>query len=146
MSYVAFVERKLPLSRSVAFSYLSNFGGLAKIMPSLIKSLVLTGEGIGSERAMEIHSHQGVVVERLDAIVDQRVIAYSIVNDAKDSPLKAERYVSVIELSDEGEASCTVRWGSNWVAAQGASKAEVKGFLENSYVHILDGIVALESA
>ena len=78
----------------------------------------------------------GVIVERLEALVDGSLISYSIINDA---PLPLKQYHSVIALSDEG-SGCKIRWSSNWIA-KGAPEEEVRDLIAGFYRDIFAGVV-----
>jgi len=96
----------------------------------------LEGSGIGSVRTIRMKGKDGVIVERLEALVDGSLISYSIINDA---PLPLEQYHSVIALSDEG-SGCKIRWSSNWIA-KGAPEEEVRDLLAGFYRDIFAGVV-----
>jgi len=99
MPYSATFEGSTPLPRKTIYSRLADFGGLKKYFAEAIEECDLEGAGIGSVRTIRMKGKQGVIVERLEVLVDGSLISYSIINDA---PLPLERYHSVIALSDEG--------------------------------------------
>ena len=50
MAYNVEVKKNMALSRAKVFAALTDFGGVAKILPDAIKSCELVGSGIGSVR------------------------------------------------------------------------------------------------
>ena len=74
--------------------------------------------------------------ERLEALVDGRLLSYSIINE---TPLPLERYHAVVELDDAPGGGCRVRWGSNWIA-KGVPDAQVREMLVGLYGRLIDGI------
>jgi Polyketide cyclase / dehydrase and lipid transport len=136
MPYAATFEGSTTLSRDKVFSRLADFVGLRKYFPEAVESVEFTGSGIGSERTIRMKGNDGVIVERLEALVDQRLISYSIINNA---PLPLDRYHAVITLADDG-AGCKISWSSNWVA-KGASPHEVRDLLIGFYRDIFAGVV-----
>ena len=137
MAYCALLERTIPLSRSKFFAALADFGGILKFVPDDAESVTLEGDGIGAVRVVRLKGVPGELRERLEAVVDQRLVSYSIVNDA---PLPFEHYHAVVEFEDTSNGGCKVRWGSNWIA-KGATEAEVRQMLVALYNRIIDGIL-----
>jgi hypothetical protein len=136
MPYSATFEGSTALPRKTMFSRFADFGALKRYFPEAIEECDLAGSGIGSVRTIRMKGRDGVVVERLEALVDGSLISYSIINDA---PLPLERYHSVIALSDEG-AGCKIHWCSNWIA-KGAREHEVRDLIEGFYKGIFAGVV-----
>jgi hypothetical protein len=83
----------------------------------------------------------GELKERLEAVVDQRLLSYSIIND---TALPFDHYHSVVEVEDAPGGGCKVRWGSNWIA-KGAPEAEVRKMVIDLYNRIIDGILRVTS-
>lgn len=140
MPYCAEIERTIPLSRSYVFAALADFGAVGDLLPDLIDSVEIKGEGIGAERRIQINAssgYPGLVVERLDTEYDGRVFSYSIVGD---SPMPMTEYVAVVRFEDTPGGGCLVHYGSNW-EPRGLSAGEVKELLEGLYGQILDAIV-----
>ena len=108
-----------------------------KFVPDDAESVTLEGDGIGAVRVVRLKGVPGELRERLEAVVDQRLLSYSIVNDA---PLPLEHYHAVVEVADAPGGGCKVRWGSNWIA-KGATEAEVRQMLVALYNRIIDGIL-----
>ena len=50
MPYNVEVKKNVALSRAKIFAALTDFGGVAKILPEAIKSCTLVGTGVGSVR------------------------------------------------------------------------------------------------
>ena len=137
MPYAALVERTVPISRAKFFAELADFGGVQKLLPEQAESVVLEGEGIGSVRKVRIKGVPGELQERLEAIVDQRLLSYSIINE---TAMPFDRYHAVVELDDAPGGGTRVRWGSNWIA-KGATDADVRAMLVDLYGKLIDGIV-----
>jgi len=132
--YKVLVERTLDMPRKKVFDALVNFGGLDKLMPDMIASCDVTGEGVGAVRNIKFKDG-GTVIERLDIAHDDSVFGYTILsNDAV--PLK--NYCAVVTLEDAG-GKTVARWGSNW-DADGATEAEVKELVTGLYGTLLDGL------
>ena len=142
MPYAALVERSVPLSRAQFFAGLMDFGGVGKLSPAEIDSVECVGEGLGAVRTVHIKDLPGAVVERLDVASDERVFAYSIINE---TALPLDHYIAVVELADAPGGGCVVRWGSNWVA-KGRPEAEIRQMLTALYQRLIDGIVRSGSA
>lgn len=141
MPYCVEVERDLDLPRSQVFKVLSDFGDIGELLPDLIDSVEVRGEGIGAERKIEISvtsGYPGQVVERLDASYDQRVFSYSMISN---SSMPIADYVAVIRLEDTPRGGCLVRYSSNWRPV-GLKFSEVKTMLEDFYNLILDAVEA----
>ena len=135
MAYGALVERTVPMSRTEFFARLADFGGIKKFMPE-IESVEMRGEGVGAIRTVTIKGIPGGMLERLDALVDGRLLSYSIIND---TPLPMGHYHAVVELEDAPGGGTRVRWGSNWVA-KGVDDATVRDMLVGLYERLIAGI------
>jgi hypothetical protein len=135
MAYGALVERTVPMSRAEFFSRLADFGGIKKFMPE-IESVETRGEGVGSVRTVTIKNIPGGMIERLEALVDGRLLSYSIINE---TPLPMEHYHAVVELEDAPGGGTRVRWASNWVA-KGVDDATVRDMLVGLYERLIAGI------
>lgn len=135
MAYGALVERTVPMSRTEFFARLADFGGIDKFMPE-IESVETRGDGVGAVRTVRIKGIPQGMEERLEALVDGRLLSYSIVNE---TPLPMERYHAVVELDDAPGGRTRVRWGSNWVA-KGVDDATVRDMLVGLYERLIAGI------
>lgn len=132
--YDVLVEKTLDLPRKKVFDALVNFGGLEKILPDMIASCTVAGDGIGALRTIKMKDG-GTVIERLEVAYDDSVFAYTITfNDA----LPFENYCAVVTLEDNGDKTIA-RWGSNW-DAKGATEAEIRELLGGLYATLLDGL------
>lgn len=139
MAYAAQLERTVSLSRQRVYQRLADFGDVARLVPDEVESVTLRGDGIGAVRSVRIHGLAGALEERLQALIDGRLISYSIVNDA---PLPLDRYHAVVQLEDAPGDGCYIRWSSNWIA-RGAPAAEVRQMLTDLYGRLIDGVVRL---
>ncbi len=135
MAYNVEVKKNMALSRAKVFAALTDFGGVAKILPDAIKSCELVGSGIGSVRNIVL-TDGGKVSERLEMAHDQSVFAYSIV---ENNALPVENYFACVTLADDGKGGTNVVWASNWTA-KGTPESDIKAMLEGLYTALLDGI------
>ena len=132
--YKVLVEKTLDLPRKKAFDALVKFGGLEKILPDMLASCDVTGEGIGALREIKMKDG-GTVIERLDVAHNDNIFGYTITfNDA----LPFKNYCAVVTLEDAGDKTIA-RWGSNW-EADGATEGEIKEMLNGLYSTLLDGL------
>jgi hypothetical protein len=92
MPYAATFKGTTKLSRDTVYARLADFGGLKAYFADAIESVSLEGVGIGSKRAIRMKGKDGVIIERLEALVDRLLISYSIINE---SPLPLDHYHSV---------------------------------------------------
>src|SRR5512139_982607 len=113
MPYAVMVERTIPVPRARVFAALMDFGGVGKLSAGGTEKVECEGEGLGALRTVHIKGLPTPVIERLDVACDERVFAYSIINE---TALPLERYIAVVELADAPGGGCHVRWGSNWIA------------------------------
>ena len=135
MPYNVEVKKNVALSRAKIFAALTDFGGVAKILPEAIKTCTLVGSGVGSVRNIVL-ADGGTVSERLEMAHNQSVFAYSI---TANTALPVENYFACVTLADGANGSTDVVWASNWTA-KGATEAEIKPMLEGLYTALLDGI------
>jgi Polyketide cyclase / dehydrase and lipid transport len=135
MPYNVEVKKNVALSRAKIFAALTDFGGVAKILPEAIKSCTLVGSGVGSVRNIVL-ADGGTVSERLEMAHNQSVFAYSI---TANTALPVENYFACVTLADGANGSTDVVWASNWTA-KGAPESDIKPMLEGLYTALLDGI------
>lgn len=138
MPYKANYEVDLKSSRQTVFAALMDFGGLSKYLPEgAVLSVELEGEGIGAIRTIllgEASGFPGEVIERLDVSYDEKVFAYSIMGTPS---LPIDEYVAVVELSDNADGGCHVKWCSNWVPTGDMTEQEMAPTLAGLYEAIL---------
>lgn len=139
MPYAVLVERTIPVSRRRVFAELMDFGGVAKLSSGGTERVECEGKGLGAIRTVHIKGLPTPVVERLDVAADERIFAYSIINE---TALPLERYIAVVELDDAPGGGCHVRWGSNWIA-KGQPVEKVQRMLTQLYNTLIDGIVSV---
>jgi len=135
MAYGALVERTIPMSRKEFFARLADFGGIGKFMPE-VESVEMRGDGVGAVRTVRIKGIPVGMEERLEALVDGRLLSYSIISE---TPLPLGHYHAVVELDDAPGGGCRVRWGSNWIA-KGVSDEQVREMLVRLYGNLIDGL------
>lgn len=136
MAYGALVERTVPLPRAELFARLADFGGIGKYMGDAVEKVETRGEGIGVVRSVTVKGVPGAMDERLEALVEGRLLSYSIINE---TTLPLERYHAVVELDDAPDGGTVVRWGSNWIA-RGAPEDSVRRMLTGLYGRLIDGL------
>ncbi|MBI5616227.1 MAG: SRPBCC family protein [Gammaproteobacteria bacterium] len=136
MAYCVLVERTIPVPRAKVFATLMDFGGIDKLLPDMIESIRLEGNGIGALRHIKIKDLPGTVVERLEASYDGHVFSYSIV---AENPLPFDHYHANVTVEDAENGGSYVAYGSNWVP-RGTTVEEVKGMLNGLYNAIIDAI------
>ena len=138
MGYKANFEVDVKSSRQTVFAALMDFGGIDKLLPEgAIVSLECEGSGIGAVRTIQLGEPSGFpgeVIERLDVAYDEKVFAYSIMGTPS---LPIDDYVAVVELSDNDDGGCHVKWCSNWVTTGGMSEQEMAPTLAGLYEAIL---------
>lgn len=111
-------EATFTASPEKLWSLVSDFGGLAGIMPG-IESCEMEGEGIGAVRRIPMAG--GVVVESLDAFdAEARTLTYSI----SEAPLPFADYSASMAVEAEGEGSKLTWTGTFHPAGVPAEKAE----------------------
>lgn len=136
MAYSVLVERTIKTPVKRVYARLADFGGIDKLLPEDIDRISLRGDGIGSVRAIRLKGAPDDVEERLEGLLENRLVSYTL---TKNNVLPLEQYHAVVELSEAAGGGTTVRWGSNWVA-KGAPEAEVKPLLSGLYNKIIDSI------
>ena len=138
MGYKANYEVDLKSSRQAVFAALMDFGGIGKLLPEgAILSVETEGSGIGAVRTIQLGEASGFpgeVIERLDVAYDEKVFAYSIMGTPS---LPIDDYVAVVELSDNSDGGCHVKWCSNWVTTGDMSEQEMAPTLAGLYEAIL---------
>ncbi len=137
MAYGALLERTVALSRARVYALLADFGNVGRLVPDEVGDIKVKGEGVGMVRMVSLKAAPGELHERLEALVENRLVSYSMVNDAA---LPIDRYHAVVDLADAPGGGCTIRWGSNWFA-RGAPEADVREMLTGLYGRLIDGIV-----
>lgn len=139
MAYDVLVERVVALPRSRVYALLADFGGIKRRLPEVIESVGMRGSGIGSVRTIRLIGKPGTIEERLEALVENHLVSYSIINE---SPLPVDHYHAVVYLEDAPEGGCLIRWGANWIA-RGVSDEQAREVLVATYNRSIDGIVRL---
>jgi len=137
MGYSTVFENLTSLARPKVYERFSDFGGLGKYFPSAIDYCTLDGSGIGSVRTIKMFDLDGLILERLELLIEGSVISYSIVNE---SPLPFDLYHSVIRLSDH-DGGCHISWSSNW-RSKGDPEDQVRETVLGFYRSIFEGVVS----
>jgi Polyketide cyclase / dehydrase and lipid transport len=121
MPYSTFVERTVARPGIEIFALFTDLGRVAEVLPEAIASVTVSGTGVGSTRAVKLKpetGYPGTVVERIDALIDQRLFCYSIVGE---HPLPLRDYVAVVQFEDLGNGSCRIQYGTNWTPLKGST-------------------------
>ncbi len=122
------VVKKIQAPADEVWAQLSNFAGIQVGGP--IESFSYEGEGVGMVR--KIGMGGGMVVERLEEHdAQRRRFAYAIIND--DCPLPFSNYSATVNISDDGDDTCTVDWTGTF---------EPRGVPEEQAIQIATGIYA----
>lgn len=140
MAYDVLVERIVALPPNRVYALLADFGDIKRRLPDVIESVEMRGSGIGSVRTIRLVGKPGTIEERLEALVENRLVSYSIINE---SPLPVDHYHAVVYL-DDAQDGCRIRWGANWIA-RGVSDEQARQVLIATYNRSIDGIVRLGS-
>ena len=105
---------------------LGNFAGMQP-GPG-IDAVDYEGEGVGMVRT--IRTPNGIIVERLENHdAGLRTFTYAIIND--DGPLPFSDYSATVNITDNGDATCTVDWTGTF---------EPRGVEEEKAIRIASGI------
>ena len=133
------VNKTVNADADAVWAHLSDFAGIQVGGP--IESFSCEGEGVGMVRTIGMGG--GLVVERLDVHdADARTFAYSIIND--DCPLPFSNYSATVNISDNGDGTCTVDWTGTF-EAKGAPEADAVNVATGIYAGAIKGAkVALE--
>ncbi len=133
------VNKTINASAEAVWEHLSNFTGIKVGGP--IESFSYEGEGVGTIR--QIGMGGGLVVERLDVHdADAKTFAYSIIND--DCPLPFSNYSATVNISDNGDGTCTVDWTGTF-EPKGAPEADAISVATGIYAGAIKGArIALE--
>jgi len=103
--------KKVNASAQQVWEQLSNFAGIKPGGP--IDAVRYEGEGVGMIRYLTLGSDQ--VVERLQAHDSENLtFSYAIINE--DCPLPFSNYSATVNISDDGDGTCTVDWTGTFQA------------------------------
>ena len=99
------VVKKVGASADAVWAALSDFAGIKPGGP--IEAVRYEGEGVGMIRHLTMGG--GQVVERLEEHdATRRTFTYAIIND--DCPLPFSNYSATVNITDDGDDTCTVDW------------------------------------
>ncbi len=103
--------KKVNASAQQVWEQLSDFAGIKPGGP--IEAVRYEGDGVGMIRYLTMAS--GQVVERLEAHSSESLtFSYSIMNE--DCPLPFLNYSATVNISDDGDGTCTVEWTGTFQA------------------------------
>ena len=132
MAEVKVVE-KVGAAAADVWGVLGDFGGMKVGGP--IESFEIDGKGVGAVRTIGLGG--GVIIERLDRFeADLRVLTYSITND--DCPLPVSGYSATIQVTDDGDGSCTVDWTGTF-EPRGAPEDQAMTVIRGIYTNGIQG-------
>ena len=127
------VVEKVAAPAADVWAQLGDFGGIK--VGGMIQSFEIEGEGVGAVRTIGLGN--GTVVERLDAFdPDALTFTYSITND--DCPLPVSDYSATVQISDDGDGTCTVDWTGTF-EPKGAPEEQVIGIVKGIYTGGIQG-------
>lgn len=99
------VVKDINASAKDVFDVLCVFDGIKAGGP--IEAVRYEGEGVGMVRYLSMGG--GEVVERLDVLDPETLtMTYAITND--DSPLPFTDYSATVQITDNGDGTCSVDW------------------------------------
>ncbi|MEM7097178.1 MAG: SRPBCC family protein [Pseudomonadota bacterium] len=114
------VVKKVEAPADDVWAQLSDFSGIQPGGP--IDAVKYEGEGVGMLRHISMAG--GIVSERLDEHdAERRTFTYTIIND--DCPLPFANYSATVNISDDGDNTCTVDWTGTF-DAKGDEETAVK--------------------
>jgi len=114
------VVKKVDAPASDVWAQLSQFDGLKA--GGAIESVRYEGEGVGMVRYIAMGG--GEIVERLEEHdADRMTFTYVIIND--DCPLPFSNYSATVNITEDGDGTCTVDWTGTF-DAKGDEDAAIK--------------------
>ncbi|MSQ11430.1 MAG: SRPBCC family protein [Dehalococcoidia bacterium] len=106
----------------------SDFGGVKKLAPDMVKSCTVEGKGVGSIRRIVLTAG-GVAAERLESFdAKGKSLSYSII----EAPLPVDRYVATMKVKELGKGRSEFTWSCTF-EPKGLSDAEAKKTVETMY-------------
>ncbi len=122
------MSQKLNAQAMRVWERIGDFATLHEWHPA-IERTDIEGSGIGALRTLHLAGGAGTVQERLDgANATARSYTYTIL----DSPLPVANYQATIQVTDQGDGTCTVYWASTF-DADGASDADAEAAIRGVY-------------
>ena len=121
------MSQKLAVPADKCWARVGGWGTPHEWHPAIAKT-DLDGEGVGSFRTLTL-GDGAVLKERLDA---QDAAGMSYEYTFVEHPLPLDDYHGKISVTDNGDGTSTMHWGSNFVA-KGVADDEVKKIMEGIY-------------
>ena len=121
------MSQKLKVAADKCWTRVGGWGTIHEWHPAVAKTDV-QGDGVGSLRTVTL-GDGAVLKERLDAH-DAAGMSYEYT--FVEHPLPVDDYHGKISVADNGDGTCTMHWGSNFVA-KGATDEEAKGAIEGIF-------------
>ena len=137
MAYIS-METTLNTTANNAWETISNFNGLCKFIPAVIKSET-EGTGVGAVRTLTLENG-AVIIEKLERLEETaaRTLSYSIVA----SPLPVDSYLATMQVLDFGGNQCKLIWSSRF-EPKGTTEEEAQGVIEGIYSMGFEGLKKL---
>jgi hypothetical protein len=114
---------------------LYDFGGLEKLLPDMIESCVVEGQGLGATRDIVLKDG-GTAFETMSKL-DEAGKTFNYTLDRSTLPL--ENYEATVKVSDLGGDKCQIDWSSEFDGV-GMSEAESVEFATGLYQTIIDAL------
>jgi hypothetical protein len=136
---IAVLERAVAAPLDYVWQWLADFGALDKLHPpGNLLEFRCEGSQVGARRFARFKPEMqivGEIIERLELVVPQRVLAYAIV---ENYPLPMRDYVAVVHFQAAG-TTCVIRWEGHYTEA-GLPCAQVDQLLRDFYELFLANI------
>jgi hypothetical protein len=114
MSGSTILERNVSVPSKFFYDSFTAWADVGTLLPDLIERVECDGNHAGSVRTIhfkETSGYPGVVRERLDAVIDEKIIIFSVLGSCA---LPFIDYVSYICLDEIGPEETRILWSGNW--------------------------------
>mgnify|MGYP001168267760 CR=1 FL=1 len=134
------VKRIVKVPKSYFWKRLRAFDKIQTLLPKTIKEVKIPenfSNSIGDVRFVYLEKvYQGKVIERLDGIIEEKFMAYSVVDK---SCLPVENYVSTVNIKEAKENYTEVDWYGHFKASE-KDKEETVNMFQFNYNLICDNM------
>ncbi len=134
------VKRIVKVPKSYFWKRLRAFDKIQTLLPKTIKEVKIPenfSNSIGDVRFVYLEKvYQGEVIERLDGIIEEKFMAYSVVDK---SCLPVENYVSTVNIKEAKENYTEVDWYGHFKASE-KDKEETVNMFQFNYNLICDNM------
>lgn len=121
------VKETVAAEADAVWNILSDFGGIKIGGP--ITDFHIEGEGVGAVRTITMGG--GKIIERLETF-NAVELSFSYVITNQDSALPVTDYASVVKITSQGPAACSVEWTGTF-EPRGVSEAEAQAIVNSIY-------------